>query len=111
MTRQWKIQSLAVGLIVAFVVVSVWAPALAMEDQWDAGRKDLPSTPGMMFDLVFARPFGIAATGIGAAFFFVSLPFSALGGNSDLAFKRLVVAPAQFTFVRPLGGGSQPDPP
>ena len=33
----------------------------------------------------------------------ISLPFSALGGNVKEAGSKLVVAPAKFTFQRPLG--------
>lgn len=60
--------------------------------------------PGAMTaDVVLARPLGIAATAVGTAVFVVSLPFSALGGNTGQAAKALVADPFQFTFMRPLG--------
>jgi len=37
------------------------------------------------------------------AIFVVSVPFSALGGNSQEAWNSLVVSPADYTFKRPLG--------
>jgi hypothetical protein len=40
---------------------------------------------------------------IGGAIFLVSLPFSALGGNTQPAFDYLVADPFKFTFSRPLG--------
>jgi len=46
---------------------------------------------------------GIVATVFGCAVFVVSLPFSALGGNTKQAVQKLVKEPAAFTFVRPLG--------
>ena len=62
------------------------------------------SPEAMMADLVVARPLGFASCLVGCAFFLVSLPFSALGGNAKDAAEKLVVDPAKFTFKRPLGG-------
>jgi len=57
----------------------------------------------MMWDLVAVRPFSIAASLVGSAFFIVSYPFSALGGNADIAAEKLVNEPFRYTFKRPLG--------
>jgi len=57
----------------------------------------------MMADTFLVRPFMLASTVIGVATFVVTLPFSALGGNVGEAGKILVVEPAKYTFVRPLG--------
>jgi hypothetical protein len=61
------------------------------------------SAGAMAIDAVAVRPLGLIATALGTGIFLVSLPFSTLGGNVDQAAKSLVVAPARFTFVRPLG--------
>lgn len=61
------------------------------------------SAAAMGFDFLMARPLGLASTIIGSGLFVVSLPFSALGMNVGEAGTRLVVEPAKFTFVRPLG--------
>jgi len=58
----------------------------------------------MAGDLMFARPIGLLATVLGTAAFVVSLPFTLLGGNVGEAADALVIKPAKFTFVRPLGG-------
>jgi hypothetical protein len=58
----------------------------------------------MTADLILVRPLGIVATVLGCAVFIVSLPFSALGGNTKQASQKLVKEPAAFTFKRPLGG-------
>mgnify|MGYP003553857494 CR=1 FL=1 len=51
-----------------------------------------------------AGPFqGLGAIVVGTAIWIVTLPFSALGGNVSEATDRLIVDPARFTFVRPLG--------
>ena len=57
----------------------------------------------MTADLILVRPLGIVATVLGCAVFVVSLPFSALGGNTKQASQKLVEEPAKFTFTRPLG--------
>ncbi len=62
-----------------------------------------PSGGAMLFDFFVVRPVGIVATAIGAVAFVVSWPFSALGGNSDIASQKLVRDPAAYTFKRPLG--------
>lgn len=61
------------------------------------------SAGAMAVDVLAVRPLGFVATVLGTGLFVVSLPFSALGGNVDEAAENLVVNPARFTFVRPLG--------
>ncbi len=57
----------------------------------------------MVTDALVARPLGLGATIIGTAAWIITLPFSALGGNVNEAAQTLIVAPARYTFVRPLG--------
>ncbi len=61
------------------------------------------SAGAMAIDALAVRPLGLIATALGTGIFLLSLPFSVLGGNVDQAARSLVVAPAHFTFVRPLG--------
>ncbi len=90
--------------IVALLVVSTGSFALGSE----AGRVQAQTgnidPAAMVVDVAVARPVGFAALVTGAAFFAVSLPFSLLGGNTDMAFERMVADSAKYTFVRPLGG-------
>jgi hypothetical protein len=62
-----------------------------------------PSGGDMLADMVLMRPFMLTATAVGLVSFVVTLPFSALGGNVDEAGKKMVLEPAKYTFVRPLG--------
>ncbi|MAY36511.1 MAG: hypothetical protein CMN84_10460 [Spongiibacteraceae bacterium] len=62
-----------------------------------------PSALAMVTDTVLVRPVMLAVTVVGTAFFVVSLPFSALGGNVGQAADTLMVQPAANTFVRCLG--------
>ncbi|MGE4559696.1 MAG: hypothetical protein AB7E77_05830 [Desulfobulbus sp.] len=72
----------------------------------------LPEDPGLTTtaDIALVRPVGAAATITGFALFLVSSPFSLLGGNAGEAWDNLVVAPAAYTFKRPLGHFEQPEP-
>ena len=68
------------------------------------GMEEPERTGGtMMADTFLIRPFMLVSTVVGAATFIVTLPFSALGGNVGEAGRTLVVEPAKYTFIRPLG--------
>ncbi len=69
----------------------------------DSVRYDDASFGTMVVDAAVARPLGLGATVVGTAAWIVTLPFSALGGNVRAAAQKLIVEPARFTFVRPLG--------
>jgi hypothetical protein len=84
-------------LIVSLGLVPFGSAALA-EDQHDE-EKGIR----MAADILVVRPLGIVATVGGTALAIVALPFSLLGGNTQEVFQYLVVKPAKFTFVRPLG--------
>ena len=57
----------------------------------------------MLADTFMVRPFMLVSTIVGTVAYIVTLPFSLLGGNAGEAGKTLVVEPAKYTFVRPLG--------
>ena len=48
-------------------------------------------------------PISAVATLASTTVYILSLPFSALGGNSDEAAEKLVKEPFEWTFQRPLG--------
>ncbi len=62
-----------------------------------------PTGGTMLVDAFMVRPFMLVGTILGTATYIVTLPFSLLGGNAGEAGKKLVVEPAAYTFVRPLG--------
>jgi len=86
-------------LIVVFTTVSLAANSFAVATM---GAGEI-TTEEMVVDAILVRPLGIIATILGCGFFIISCPFSLLGGNIGEAGSKLVVAPAKFTFVRPLG--------
>ncbi|MBW2573910.1 MAG: hypothetical protein JRC56_04655 [Deltaproteobacteria bacterium] len=86
-------------LIAAMIFIPFGTSALAQSKTMDNNV----SAEAMTADLLVIRPLGIVATVVGSAIFIVSLPFSALGGNTKTACRKLVQDPAKFTFKRPLG--------
>ena len=90
---------MVVILIVVFATVSFAANSIA---QGDMTGSEI-TTEEMVVDALVVRPLGIVATILGAGLFVISLPFSLLGRNVGEAGSKLVVDPAKFTFVRPLG--------
>jgi hypothetical protein len=62
-----------------------------------------PTAGTMLADTVMVRPLTLIGTAVGVVTFVVTLPFSALGGNVGEAGQILVVDPAKYTFIRPLG--------
>jgi hypothetical protein len=89
---------LQAALTVAALGVSA-SPVLA---QYDVGPFD-ETAEKMIVDLLIARPAGLAATVVGGAVFVLALPFTASTNSVDLAARKLVEDPANFTFSRPLG--------
>ena len=99
-------RSLAFSLCAVFVLVFCGLPVLADDCPTDAKN----NSELMTADIALARPVGTVATVTGFALFVVSSPFSALGGNTKEAWESLVVAPADYTFKRPLGDFSCKQP-
>jgi len=90
-------------LIALLTIVSLVTPfgtgamAQGPEDEGDlaAGK--------MIVDVLLVRPLGLVATATGTALFIASFPFSLMGRNVKAAAKKMVIEPAKYTFVRPLG--------
>jgi len=83
------------------------APLAFAEEQRDhkpalSAKRDV-SGAEMAADLIFARPIGFCGLILGTAAFVVALPFTLPAKQVKEAGEKLVVAPAKFTFVRPLG--------
>jgi hypothetical protein len=95
-------------LVTCFLIFSLLMYPLFAFAETDETPYSLQNSPeAMTVDLIAARPIGLVATIGGALIFVVSWPFSALGGNSAEAWNSLVVAPAKYTFQRPLGAYEQ----
>ncbi len=87
-------------VMVASLLIIPFGSAAVAQEYFEA---EDPGGGAMLFDFFVVRPVGIVATAIGTVAFVISWPFSALGGNSDVAGQKLVKEPAAYTFTRPLG--------
>lgn len=88
-------------LSVACLVMALSLPAAPSLADSSAGTGDKGTD--MLLDLVLLRPVGLAATGVGAVVFVVSLPFTLASGGASSAACDLVGEPLAYTFTRPLG--------
>lgn len=97
--------SLKKALVSFFLIVSLVISPLSIlaETVIQDPPKEKASPEDMTIDLIAVRPLGLVAMLGGTLVFVVSLPFSALGGNTDEAWNTLVADPAEYTFQRPLG--------
>jgi hypothetical protein len=92
-------KSLVLAVAASLLLISFGPAAVAQV----YSESEPPTGGAMIFDLCVVRPVGILATAVGAVFYVVSWPFSALGDNTDVAGQKLVQEPAAYTFKRPLG--------
>jgi len=92
------------GVVLLVAVLFLCATSLvhAAEDSYMARTEDV-SAEAMIVDGLLLRPAGIAATVLGTVVFVVTLPFSIPTRSVDKAAQKLIVDPARYTFVRPLG--------
>lgn len=61
------------------------------------------SSTAVVYDVLLLRPLGLVATTVGTAVFIVGLPFTIPSRSVKVAADKLVVAPFNFTFRRPVG--------
>lgn len=94
-----------------------WAVCLAVScaliagnaNAYDGQPKRQQGAPAVLADLLLLRPFGIALTVAGTGLFIATAPFTAIAAIApphdafEKAGTALAVAPAAFTFMRPLG--------
>jgi hypothetical protein len=101
---RWSKGSVVFVTVAALSFTLLASPVLAEHQTSVApAAVESSSAEAMVFDFLFLRPLGVAATAAGGTFFVISLPFSAMGNNTGQAARKLMVEPAKFTFSRPLG--------
>ena len=91
-----------VALLVAVCFLCATSLVHAAEDSYMV-RNDDVSAEAIIADGLLLRPGGIVATVLGTVVFVVTLPFSIPTRSVDKAAQKLIVDPAKYTFVRPLG--------
>ena len=90
----------ATGLLILAMLMLPLGTALAQQEYIES---EDASGDAMIYDFVIVRPISAVATLASTTVYILSLPFSALGGNSDEAAEKLVKEPFEWTFERPLG--------
>jgi len=62
-----------------------------------------PTSDEVAVDLLLVRPVAFCSIIVGSGIFVVGLPFTIPTKNLGLAWRKLVVEPAKYTFIKPLG--------
>lgn len=93
---------MAVKRTVAFLLTAIMLSVAAIP-AGAAAIKQEPSSTAVVYDVLLMRPLGLVATTVGAAMFIVGLPFTIPSRSVKVAADKLVVAPFNFTFRRPIG--------
>ena len=101
------------GLVLIMAMLLLCATSLvhAVESTYTAKGGNDVSAESIIADGLLLRPAGVLATIVGSALFVVTLPFSIPTRSVDKAAQKLVVDPAKYTFVRPLGQVESSRPP
>lgn len=87
-------------ILALFFSINVYADEMT---EAPATNQYKPTAEQMIIDGLVYRPLSLAGTLLGTGLFIVTLPFSLIGGNADVAGERLVLEPASSTFDRCLG--------
>ena len=91
------------AFMLGFVSVTHASVASAYSDMGYGNLNGEPTSGEMLADAAMVRPGMMFVTLVTTGVFVVTLPFTLLGGNVGEAGETLVVDPAKYTFVRPLG--------
>jgi hypothetical protein len=97
-----SIRNLVAALAVGLLILSHVAPAAATSRTDDFTRvHEIP----VLLDAMFLRPVGLLMTGVGMALATLPMGMTLMTRPTDVykPFTILVVNPARFTFVDPLG--------
>ncbi len=96
-----RVRGFFVALAVGALLLGHAAPAAAVPDHTSGRVHDVP----VLLDALLLRPLGLVVTALGAALAPVPMAIVGITHPSDIfkPFKALVVAPARFTFIDPIG--------
>ncbi len=88
----------------SLAAATICLPMVAGASEYAFDNPNAKPTGGeMLADAFMVRPFMVVSTVLTTATFIVTLPFSAIGGNTGDAAQTLVAEPMKYTFARPLG--------
>jgi hypothetical protein len=93
----WKKRSIALMVVTTFMLSFAAVPALAQEE----GDPAMPLY--IIGDLLIARPVGVVVTLTGLVLYGITFPATFPIKEHRKVWNALVVEPAEFTFIRPVG--------
>ena len=98
-----SIRSFVAAFLTSALILSQAAPAFATTTMGSAENE--PTAVPVLIDAMILRPLGIMLTAFGAVGFCMVAPFVAITRPTDIGkpFSALVIAPARYTWVDPLG--------
>jgi len=101
MSRSFR--SLVAAFLTSALILTQAAPAFATTTMGSVENE--PNAVPVLFDAAILRPVGMMLTAVGAVGFCLVAPFLAITRPTDLGkpFRALVIAPARYTWVDPLG--------
>ena len=89
--------------IFGFSAITLSSDVLAVQSNYIPAGDRRPSIVAMGLDFLVVRPLTFVLTVGGGAFWFLTLPVTAIGGNVEEAGDKLFLEPGRYTFDRPLG--------
>jgi len=92
------------GLVVTVMIFALLAtPAAASNFSFNDSTE--PGSVNVVFDALILRPIGLVVTATGAVLYGLAAPIVAITRPKDLKkpLEPLVLAPARYTFVDPIG--------
>jgi hypothetical protein len=98
------LRSLVAALVTGALLAASAAPALAASESVNMKDERARETP-VLLDALLLRPIGMVVTAVGTGIFCMVAPILAITRPTDLGkpFRALVVRPARYTWVDPLG--------
>jgi hypothetical protein len=103
MRRPFRFAAHALAAAALLCTAAVAADQTAAEAGPTIELDGAPTAEQMALDIVLVRPLSLVGTVLGTAVFIVALPINALTLNFKDPARRLILEPAKYTFVRPLG--------
>ncbi len=100
-----------IALTMAMLLLCATSLVYAVDGTYTTRGSGDVSAEAIIADGLILRPAGVLATIVGSVAFVVTLPFSIPTKSVDKAAQKLVVDPARYTFVRPLGQIESPRSP
>ena len=98
------LRSFVAAAVTSALLLGSAAPALADTVTMNGNNEQSHTVP-VLLDALFLRPVGMIVTGFGAVTFCAIAPIMAITRPTDIGtpFRALVMAPARYTWVDPLG--------